>query len=732
MISKIAEVDNFGIFNAFRWDGSLTEFKKHNIFYGWNYSGKTTLSRIFSNFEFNQKHTDYQSCTSRIEADDGAVYDCNAFGFPYPIRVFNTDFIKNNLKWGSMIEPILMIGEENIQLQNDLADLRTNLEEKQKEIKEISDEAGSADSSLNDQITAKAREFKNTLSVPDYTKRNLDPIIQQVGEKVYILNDETVKRDIDTYRSTDKKPEIEQIHAQIPNLEDIKARASDLLKTKVVVKTIKKLKENPELSSWVRQGKDIHTGKTVCEFCGNDLPADLLNRLNDHFSDEFERHIQEIKGLISQIKNRYLNCRIPDKARFYPEFIEGVIRSGDELQSMITNHQKNLDALKGALDKKLSSPFGKVGFPSLLDTSSIKSSIDLINSNIRKHNEKTLNFEVRKQKAFERLQTHFASEFIVESKYHEIKKLIASLKKIESEKRGELKALERRCIEIELRLSETVKGAERVNEYLQAYIGRNDIELRVTSNDSFQLYRSDKVANNLSEGEKTAISFAYFITKLEEKGSYLTKTIVYLDDPISSLDSNHLFSTYSFIKNKLKDSYQLFISTHNFEFLNLLKDWLTRPKNWKNKSAFYLIERCERGGRYYACLSNMPHEIVDFKSEYHYLFSILYQFHINPVADYNKLYIIPNLARRFLESYLGFKIPKHAGLRSKLPDFMPDDIKKDKVLKFIQQFSHNNSLPRSLMFPDFGECRECISIIMERMKEYDSDHFGYLEAEVQA
>ena len=127
----------------------------------------------------------------------------------------------------------------------------------------------------------------------------------------------------------------------------------------------------------------------------------------------------------------------------------------------------------------------------------------------------------------------------------------------------------------------------------------------------------------------------------------------------------------------------------------------------------------------------MPSEIVNFKSEYHYLFSILHEFNSNPTTDYNKLYTIPNLARRFLESYLGFKIPKRAGLTKKLSYFIPDEIRKDKVLKFVQQFSHNNSLPRSLAFPDFGECRECISIIMDRIQDYDSDHYGYLVEEVE-
>jgi len=51
MIRKIKSVKNFGIYRDFRWDKSLQEFERLNLIYGWNYSGKTTLSRIFQGLE---------------------------------------------------------------------------------------------------------------------------------------------------------------------------------------------------------------------------------------------------------------------------------------------------------------------------------------------------------------------------------------------------------------------------------------------------------------------------------------------------------------------------------------------------------------------------------------------------------------------------------------------------------------------------------------------------------
>lgn len=59
IFKKINKIKNFGIFQNFKWDSSTPEFQKHNIFYGWNYSGKSTISRIFACFENNQKHLDF-------------------------------------------------------------------------------------------------------------------------------------------------------------------------------------------------------------------------------------------------------------------------------------------------------------------------------------------------------------------------------------------------------------------------------------------------------------------------------------------------------------------------------------------------------------------------------------------------------------------------------------------------------------------------------------------------
>jgi wobble nucleotide-excising tRNase len=90
MISKINKVQNFGVFSDFNWEPLLNNFKTKNILYGWNYSGKTTLSRLFSYIE---KHSidGNPDIQFEIENSDGEKFsEKDLLTCPLQIRVFNT------------------------------------------------------------------------------------------------------------------------------------------------------------------------------------------------------------------------------------------------------------------------------------------------------------------------------------------------------------------------------------------------------------------------------------------------------------------------------------------------------------------------------------------------------------------------------------------------------------------------------------------------------------------
>jgi len=103
MIKKIKLIKNFGVFKDFKWDSinDLCVFNQRNIIYGWNYSGKTTISRVFSSIRDKKIHNKYKNSEFILTVGEEG-YEISNFElnkFPYEVQVFNTDYIKENLKW---------------------------------------------------------------------------------------------------------------------------------------------------------------------------------------------------------------------------------------------------------------------------------------------------------------------------------------------------------------------------------------------------------------------------------------------------------------------------------------------------------------------------------------------------------------------------------------------------------------------------------------------------------
>lgn len=71
-IKKI-DINNFGSYKNYTWINKDIEFKDVNIIYGRNYSGKTTLSRIFKCLENKNSHRDYENPNFSVTLEDNSI-----------------------------------------------------------------------------------------------------------------------------------------------------------------------------------------------------------------------------------------------------------------------------------------------------------------------------------------------------------------------------------------------------------------------------------------------------------------------------------------------------------------------------------------------------------------------------------------------------------------------------------------------------------------------------------
>ena len=730
------------MFANFLWPTGLPEFKKFNLIYGWNYSGKTTLSRTIRCFEQQRLHADFPTAEVKLTTEDGANHVLTAPHTAPVLRVFNSDFVRENLSFDEgSASPVLVLGAENKEKQDTLNAKKAELETLTTEKLANETKRNGVRSSIDSELTHYARDLiKNPLSVPNYDKTRFEPKVHscKTVPNDFLLHDTELDRCLSVYRSTDKKPALTPISVSLSSVEELRKKAESLsCRTVTGNKPIARLKEDPEVEKWVKQGQPLHAGKNTCQFCGQTLPPDLLEHLAGHFSAEYDNLMSEIDALERKVQAAEgETIGLPHKGDFYSEIAPRFVSEHQQIDELMRRRMKALATLGKAIQEKRTKAFSRIGCPTVEDpTRQIAAAAEAANKIIGEHNDRTAKFDRNRQEAFDKLEKHYAASFVRDQKYNEKQKEIADLDTGITDQQSKLTQLGTDIRTLEQELSEAANGAERINDLLGAYFGKDDLRVVVSADNRFQIHRAGVVAKNLSEGEKTAIAFAHFITRVQDGRTPLSETIVVIDDPISSLDANHLFNTYALIKTQLTECWQLIISTHSFEFYNLVREWVFDEENtkkpieeWKTWSV-YLVKRTDAGN---STLEVIPRELLRFKSEYHYLFSMLYHFDNAGGADFDSLLSLPNVVRRFMEAFGGIMIPLSTGLKGKMERLFPDSVQRERVWKFINHYSHNTTLTRSLTIPDISECKDVVGACLKAVKDWDADYFADLEHEVSA
>ena len=68
MSKRVSKLNQFGIFRDFAWDTNrLDDLGRYDLLYGWNYSGKTTLARVFSALQAPKKPLAYPGGTFEVQ-----------------------------------------------------------------------------------------------------------------------------------------------------------------------------------------------------------------------------------------------------------------------------------------------------------------------------------------------------------------------------------------------------------------------------------------------------------------------------------------------------------------------------------------------------------------------------------------------------------------------------------------------------------------------------------------
>ncbi|MDR0833599.1 MAG: AAA family ATPase [Candidatus Symbiothrix sp.] len=763
MISKIESINDFGIYKNFNWNSvsSIDEFKAKNIIYGWNYSGKTTFSRIFSSLRDKEIYKDFQNGDFKVTTGNGTFNKSNIESFPYGVLVFNSDYIKENLKWDydENINAIFFeVGED--------AKIALKIEELENLILKIngSDSIVGKKSKFQKTIntyeffedtlfTEEAKKIKDDhfISLINFNKTNLKKI------KDYIINniDNQIIKDKKVLAKTSKiikiekpKPIIDEIVFN-NNYDEIEKKVNEILSTTPTKSDIIAiLDKRKDAYDWVRNGLKIHGTEKKCFFCDNTILDERINLLNLYFENQASILKEKCRGIIHRLNEEIESI---DKLNFpnsHNDFNEGFQEEYTVLKQKIDNLLNDYVIYLQSLIKKINNKVEKNIYTPLspikkFDINTISQKIELLNNLIKDNNKFSMEFNTIIEKERDKYKNHLVANFLKSTQYitkeSKAKKAYVEIEKLDKEIEKYQKEINR----LKALKESDSEGCAQFNSFVQSFLSRDDIEIKLNEETrKFNLLRGNELAKNLSEGEKMAISFSHFLVTIKAiKGqNKFQDYIVFIDDPISSLDGNHIFQINSLLKEtffaQISDPNQsnqlvwnlmckqLFVSTHNFDFFNLLKE--LPKKGYKKESRYFISRKINE-----AFLENLPAVYNNYQSEYHYLFGEIMSFYndTNKPA-YPKLLLMPNVLRRFLEMYTLTQYPINDELDTRADKIFGKQLSK-RICKPFHYFSHFNNIDRITKQSEFiADISKACEELINHFEKIDDNHYQALKQSI--
>lgn len=743
---RITKIKDHRVFRDFTWPTDLQPFARFNLVYGWNGSGKTTLSNVLRHIETKSAVAEG---TIEIEFDTGTVAGGEFGTVPVPdIRVFNRDVVASSIfAAGQEIDPIFYFGEESVEKQKQVDRLKKDLDRAQNELSKkraARNEAERARDKICEDGAKLIREALRTAGSSKYNsydkrsfKHTMDGLTRAAAQAATLSDGEKLQ----LQQQITERPR--------PSLDQIKPFTSDRNRTRecaenlaleVTSNVIEKLMTDVETAAWVQQGLHLHTGSRAtktCSFCDQAIRGERISALQEHFSDAFAQFQRDSLQLISTIEGErsgLVGFECPDGALLYDHLRNDYVAAVNRAKAIAAERAAYLDKLIAALRAKQSSPFLQLMLDEYLDgatepnVATLNTEISMANAVIDTHNLMTADFKQNVEEARSALERAWVSEKfedyrVARSAFDAAEKDLQSAQAKPAAMREEIAKLERDIVEHR-------RPAEELNAELRSYLGRDELRFDVKEN-GYTLTRNGIGATNLSEGEKTAIAFLYFLKSLGDKSFERSRGVVVIDDPVSSLDSNALFSAFAYMRERTKGVGQLIILTHNFTFFRQARQWLRNMPGQRKKDAaarpacFYMLVAQGDGPKRAARLAPLDRLLSEFDSEYHFLFhTIVRESESTQNTPLENRYAIPNMARKLLETFFAFRFPDTAGdLTKKIERVDFDDGRKMRVLRFLHTYSHSGAITDSEHDPsELAELRSVLCDLLDMMRACDLGH----------
>lgn len=745
LVTKISRLRHPGVLRDFSWPAELPTFGRYNLIYGWNGSGKTTISNLFRALELRKQPEGEATLTTASTTIAG-----NDFAqATLPVRVFNRDFVTASVfpVGGGEVPPIFVLGEESADKQAQAEQLKGERTTAQSALDAAKQEKGKAERALDKYCVDRATVIRETLRSSGNNpynnydkarfKQRVATMLSAVDKTRRPLADDERERLLAQSKATLKAP-ISEVQLRLPDLQKLTEGTVQLMQKSVVSSAIATLKADPQLSSWVRDGLGLHLQRKVdaCLFCEQPLPDGRIAALEAHFSTEYEKLLRQLDTQIAELEaasRSVSQATLPNRAELYEDLItdfDSAKAAYNTTAKTLADHLAALvEALKSKKQKVFETQSLNVAVPDVKQTV-----IGDVNAIIQRHNQTCTDFATHVSTARTRLEADSVASSL--DGYKALANALQAQEAVISQASDQAQQLTVQITQLEREIIEHRQPAEELNQDLHDYLGHAELQLDVKDT-GYTISRSGTPARSLSEGEMTAIALLYFLKTLKDRRFEMEKGLVVLDDPVSSLDANALFLAFGFMRRCVDDAGQIVILTHNFAMFRQVRNWFHHLKDQnkkditKRQARFYMMDcsLTDQGRR--SRIAPLDPLLEQFESEYHYLFARVYRrAQAEPAGGLEANYIFPNMARRLLETFLAFRRPQHAGeLRQKLQGIDFDETKKLRILRFLHTHSHADAIIDPEHDPSaLGEAQAVLTDLLALMRHEDTAHYDAMVA----
>ncbi|RAU43233.1 MULTISPECIES: AAA family ATPase [unclassified Pseudomonas] len=674
----------------------LGPLKRINLVYGLNGSGKSTVGDYLQDLAGNR----YRTC----QVDPVIKQD--------QVFVYNQKFIERNFSHDNH-PGIFTLNEGNIDAKEKIAELHQSIESAGKEIERIASKRSEVDE-LHTKATTAYRDAlweirlgveKGALAACFRGPRQKEAFKDQL-EKIPpptspVRTEKELAEAAEALSSSDAQP--------IPNLPEISFPGAILENDPILAKVItpsgdsylSDLIQKLGNSDWVEKALPfLSHSDNVCPLCQQALPHDFLVNVKSLFDETYDQE----KAKVVLLKEKYISAVDAlelelDSPMYTSSAIQSdtsFIKAKSELKRLLTINRTRLADKEKTVSTSLS----------LESTTATLANLNLA---IKAQRAKDEAYNLRlsnKDQLFAQVVTELwqlmrlQAEKIIARHQESTRSHTGSITDLDAKKSVLAEQRKSNLLAIsdfQSKMTNVEEAVRNINASI-ASIGITGFNLKKVDGDgtSYCLVRgnnSTDIYKSLSEGEKTLITFLYFLELCAgsvdaDKPVVASDRIIVIDDPISSLSHNYVYEVAAHIYHRVLSSEarfkQVIVLTHNlFFFHELLRN--AQPGITKKYACFRVSKGAHSG------IEKLGHD--EIKNDYETYWQV-----IKDARD-SKVHaaVLPNMMRNILEQYFSF-IHKNDSLIKALEGLEKEDLEFKPLYRYINRKSHGGAIN----ITDFG------------------------------